>query len=99
MIFGSYATGKQKSTSDLDVAIFIEDEKNRKYIEAAMNSARLKAIVDIDAHVISRAEFIVMLTNHEENLGKQIASKHLAVHNLKIFYDLIKEGVNHGFNA
>ena len=35
-----------------------------------------------------------MLNDDEENLGKQIARKHLAVHNHQIFYDLIKEFYN-----
>jgi len=30
VIFGSYAIGKQTKDSDLDVAVFIEDEKKRK---------------------------------------------------------------------
>jgi hypothetical protein len=42
---------------------------------------------------------IEMLTNDEENLGKQIARKHLAVHNHQIFYDIVKEGVKRGFHA
>jgi predicted nucleotidyltransferase len=97
VIFGSYAIGEQKQTSDLDVAVFIESEEKVKRVIASINSAKLKAPLDIDAHVIPRAEMIEMLTNEEENLGKQIARKHLAIHNHRIFYDLIKEGMKRGF--
>ena len=38
-----------------------------------------------------------MLINDEENLGKQIARKHLALNNNQIFYKIIKEGIRHGF--
>lgn len=96
-IFGSFAANGQKETSDLDIAVFIDGEEKRKRIEAAINSAKLKTLLEIDAHVIPKAEMIEMLTNDEENLGKQIARKHLAVHNHQIFYDLIKEGMKHGF--
>ena len=99
VIFGSYAIGKQKQTSDLDIAIFIDKDEKKKQIIAAINSAKLKAPLDIDAHAIPSAEMIEMLINNDENLGKQIAKKHLAVHNHQIFYDLIKEGMKHGFRV
>lgn len=98
-VFGSYASNEQKESSDIDVAVFIEGEEKRKQIEAAINSAKLKTLIEIDAHVIPRTEMIEMLTNDEENLGKQIARKHLAVHNHQLFYDLIKEGIKRGFRA
>ena len=44
-------------------------------------------------------EFVEMLTNDEENLGKQIARKHLAVHNHQLFYGLMREGMRHGFSV
>ena len=97
VIFGSYATNEQKRSSDLDIAVFIDYEEKRNYIEAAINTAKLKTLIEIDAHVIPKAEMIEMLTNNEENLGKQIARKHLAIHNHQIFYDLVKEGMKRGF--
>ncbi len=99
VIFGSYASGEQKPTSDLDIAIFIDDEEKRKRIDASINSAKLKAPLEIDVHVILKAEMIEMLTNDEENLGKQIARKHLVLHNHQIFYDIIKEGMRRGFRV
>lgn len=98
-IFGSYAAGEQKKDSDLDVAIFIESEDNRKEIEAFANSARLKSALEMDIHVIPREEMLELLADREENLGKQIARKHLAVHNHRIFYEIIKEGMKRGFRV
>lgn len=99
VIFGSYATGEQKKNSDLDIAIFIENKEKRKQIEASINSAKLKSVLEIDAHVIPKEEMLEMLTNKEENLGKQIARRHLAVCNHRIFYEIIKEGMKHGFRV
>ncbi|MBI5881187.1 nucleotidyltransferase domain-containing protein [archaeon] len=99
VIFGSYAASEQKQDSDLDVAVFIETEDKRKRIEAAINSAKLKSPLELDAHVITKAEMVEMLTNDEENLGKQIARKHLAVYDHQIFYEIVKEGMKHGFRA
>ncbi len=97
VIFGSYSVGEQKKDSDLDIAVFIDAEEKRKPTEALANGAKLKSILKMDVHVIPRAEMIEMLTNNEENLGKQIARKHLAVYNHRIFYEIIKEGMKHGF--
>lgn len=99
VIFGSYAINNQKETSDLDIAVMVEQKEEMKYVESAINSAKLKILINIDVHVIPQKEFIEMLTNNEENLGKQIARKHLVVHNHAIFYELVKEGMRHGFNA
>lgn len=99
VIFGSYAISDQKKDSDMDIAIFIESEEKRKQIEASVNSAKLKSVPEMDVHVIPKSEMLEMLTNKEENLGKQIARKHLAVHNHRIFYEILKEGMKHGFRA
>jgi predicted nucleotidyltransferase len=98
-LFGSYATNKQKQNSDLDLAVFIESEEKRKKITASINSAKLKSSLKIDAYVIPMDEMIEMLTNKEENLGKQIARKHMAVHNHQIFYELVLKGMKHGFRV
>ena len=97
VLFGSYALGEQKKYSDLDVAIFIDNMNKQKQIEAMVNSAKLKSVLEMDVHVIPITEMIEMLTMKEENLGKQIARKHLAIYNHRIFYEIIKVGMKHGF--
>lgn len=98
VVFGSYAANRQTHSSDLDIAVFIEND-TKKQIEAAANSAVLKSPLKTDIHIIPMAEMLEMLANDEENLGKQIAGKHLAVHNPFIFYSILKEGIKHGFHA
>ena len=83
VIFGSYAHGKQKKDSDLDVAVF--------------KSMEIKSLIKIHGHAITKDEFLEMLKVDYENLGKEIARKHLIIHNPAIFYSLIKEGEKHGF--
>jgi len=97
VIFGSYAIGEQKKDSDLDIAIFIEQEDKRKIVEAVFKSMETKSFIKIDGHVITKDEFLEMLKVDYENLGKEIARKHLIIHNPVIFYSLIKDGVKHGF--
>jgi len=97
VVFGSYASQEQDKHSDLDIAIIIEAEKKKKEIQRALNSVELKSILKLDEHIITKDEFLKMLKIEEENLGKQIAKKHLAVHNQQIFYAIIKEGRKNGF--
>jgi len=97
VIFGSYAVGEQKKDSDLDIAVFIEQEEKRKIVEAVFKSMEIKSILKIHGNVITKDEFLEMLKVDYENLGKEIARKHLIIHNPAIFYSLIKEGIKHGF--
>ncbi len=97
VIFGSYAEGKQKEKSDLDIAIFINSVDEKKNCELSMKSAELKSILQIDARIITKDEMLRMLKDKHENLGKQIAYKHLAIQNPMIFYSILREGVNDGF--
>lgn len=97
VVFGSYAIGKQTKDSDLDVAVFIEEESKRKVIESALKSSELKTPLNVHGHVISKDEFLGMLKVDEENLGKQIARKHLSIYNSHIFYSLLKKGIKNGF--
>jgi len=97
VIFGSYVEGKQKEKSDLDVAIFVNSVEDKKNSELAMKSAELKSILQLDVHVITKDEMLQMLKDKQENLGKQIAYKHLAIYNPMIFYSILKDGINNGF--
>lgn len=94
VIFGSYANQTQNNDSDLDIAIFTLEK-----CESAVNEAKLKSILNIDAHIFTKSEMLQMLRDKEENLGKQIACKHIAITNPEIFYKILNEGINNGFKV
>ncbi|MDI6721153.1 MAG: nucleotidyltransferase domain-containing protein [Candidatus Aenigmarchaeota archaeon] len=97
VIFGSYASGRHTKTSDLDIAVFIENDADRKKVEAALASSKNKSVIEIDTHCISKSEFLEMLKAPYENLGKEIARNHRAFYNPAIFYSLLVRGVENGF--
>lgn len=97
VVFGSYAIQKQRKDSDFDVAVFIEEEAKRKEVQRGLNAAEQKSVIQLDGHVITRDEFLEMLRNDEENLGKQIARRHLAIYNIQIFYNLMQSGMKNEF--
>ena len=96
-IFGSYAEGRQKEKSDLDIAVFVNSVEDKKNCELAMKSAELKSLLQIDAHIFTKDEMLQMLKDKHENLGKQIAHKHLVIQNPVIFYSILQEGIDNGF--
>lgn len=97
-IFGSYAEGKQSRKSDLDIAVFVASKEDKRNCELSLKSAGLKSLLNIDYHVFTKNEMLQMLKDKHENLGKQIAYTHLVVHNPSIFYSIIQEGIDNGFN-
>lgn len=97
VVFGSYANNTYKKNSDLDIAIIIQDNSKEKELKIALNSANNKSLIRIDVHFITIKEFLDMLKADYENLGKQIARKNLPIHNINIFYKVIKKGIENGF--
>jgi len=94
VVFGSFAKNKQKKDSDLDIAVFVD---NKDKMQGIVTAIETKSLQPVDLHIITEKEMVGMLTNEEENLGKQIARKHIALYNSRIFYSIIQEGIKHGF--
>src|SRR3989344_5298750 len=76
LIFGSYANKKQSPDSDLDVCFLVENKLTEKKLKPRVNEIKLNHKIKIDDNYIIFEDFIQMLTNKEENLGKQIFRKH-----------------------
>ena len=95
VIFGSYAAKQNSKSSDLDIAIILEDGKKLSQIEARMESLKRKSILQLDIHLISIKEFKEMLNSDKENLSKEIARNHLVYSNPGIFYKLIKKWIQY----
>jgi uncharacterized protein len=99
VIFGSFAKGKEKKDSDLDIAIFIEDENIKREIEATFDRIKLKSLIELDLHIISKNEFLDMLKDKNINLGKLLFNKHKCIYNTNLFYNILIEGYKNGFRV
>ena len=75
----------------------MESEQAKKEIAPYLETIKRREIIPIDCHIFTRTEFLEMLKVDYENLGKQIAIKNLPIHNINIFYKIIKKGIENGF--
>jgi len=97
IVFGSYAKKKQKKDSDLDICLLVKSQNEKKIILPYINEVKLNYPVEIDTYFITYPDFLKMLLNREENLGKQIFRKHIVFYNSGIYYNLLKEAYKNGF--
>jgi predicted nucleotidyltransferase len=98
VVFGSYANNKYSKKSDIDIAIFIQNEKSKRKIEVLLSSVSNKSLIELDCHIIISDEFGELLMADYANLGKEIVSKNLPIINPSIFYSLILNSIRHGYN-
>lgn len=98
LIGGSYAEGKQKPSSDLDIAIIIPDTENKKSYEIALKEGELM-IPEVHGYVFTQEEFYLMLVNEEFNYGKELVRKHIIFYGAEIYYKILMEAIKHGFKG
>jgi len=98
LVGGSYAEGKQKKGSDLDVAIIIPDGESKKQHEIALKEGELM-VPEIHGFVFTQEEFHLMLTNPEFNYGKEIARKHVMIHGSEAYYSMLFRAMRNGFTG
>ncbi len=72
IIFGSYAKSKATDNSDLDIAVIVESEQTKKDIAPILETIKRREITSVDYHIFTKSDFIQMLNEEMENVGKQI---------------------------
>jgi len=95
LVTGSFAKGKQTKTSDIDLMVITKEKafQKQKLIE---NKTSL-FIPEIHIIVVTKQDFIKMLLEKEENLGKEVFKNRLIFRNANSFYGLVKEAIKNGF--
>lgn len=89
LIFGSYAKGTQRKESDIDIIII------NKNGEKTINFSDLELLykVKINPMFFSKNEFLMMLKDKNENVGKQALKNHILLSGFSEFWELIKNGI------
>ena len=90
IVFGSYAKGTQTKKSDLDIALIVDNEETKKEITPFIETIKRRELIKIDYYVFTEKEFLEMLTNEEQNVGKEIYRANLIYYGLIEYYMLVK---------
>ncbi len=85
--------------SDMDIVTIVQDEKLKKDVAAYVKEATRLSEYEVDAHSVSKTDFIAMLANDEENFGKEVFRKHIIFYGAEAYYQMVKEAAKNGLQA
>ncbi len=88
ILFGSYAKGNERGSSDIDLLIINKDGKKTIYFSKYELLFKKK----INAIFITKSEFKQMLKEKEENVGKQALKGHIILNNPESFWEYVLNG-------
>ena len=97
LVTGSYVLGKQTKTSDMDIVLIVKEKAFEK--QKLLGNITSLMIPKVHALVFSYKDFTDMLLDKKPNLGKEIFNKRLIFKNTSIYYNIIKEAIEHGFRS
>ena len=99
IVTGSYAKGKQKENSDLDIVLICDNKQDPNSILSQIRFESELSIPEVHPYVFTQDQFYQMLTNKEANYGKEIVRSNLIITGGKVYYSIILEAIEHGFNG
>ncbi|MBI2575990.1 nucleotidyltransferase domain-containing protein [Candidatus Woesearchaeota archaeon] len=89
ILFGSYAKGEEREKSDIDILIINKD--GGKSISFSKYEVLFRK--KINPLFITAKEFIAMLQDKEENVGKQALKNHVILKNPEGFWEMVLHGI------
>lgn len=99
LVTGSYASGKFSKKSDMDLVVIVPDKEDIVSLQKLIENKTMLVIPNIHLYVFRKKDFIEMLTNKQENYGKEIVKNRIILKNAHIFYELVKEAVENGYKG
>jgi len=92
ILFGSYAKGKAKKGSDIDVLFIVGNMKNKELrtdIERECVSSEYSHNIKVNPIITDAAEFRKMLKSEELNVGKEVKEYGIALYGFEQFWRFI----------
>ena len=90
IIFGSYAKNEATLKSDLDIAVIVESEQTKKEIAPFLETIKRRETIQIDYHIFTRSEFLEMLNEDSENVGKQIFKNNIVYYGYIPYCNIVR---------
>ena len=86
LLFGSYASGKPRKGSDIDLMLIADDEKVKKQVKSKIS------LIPLNIHLVdfTSEEFLSMLKTTEFNVGKEAFYNNIILFGIEGYYRLIK---------
>lgn len=88
VLFGSVSKGTERTASDIDILVI--NKKGEKSISFSKYELLFKK--KINPIFVTKAEFIHMLQEKEENVGKQALENHIILNNSEHFWECVLHG-------
>lgn len=89
LLFGSYASGKQRKGSDIDLMLITDDKSVSRKVKSVVSLIPLKIhLVDFTSE-----EFLSMLKTTEFNVGKEAVDNNIILFGIENYYKLLEEGI------
>ena len=89
LVFGSYAKSTQTKSSDFDLLIIVQDKKDIKGIEYAIDRAYTKVKKGLNFIDINDLKEMIKNTN-ELNIGNEAKKHHIILYGVEVYYQLLK---------
>ncbi|MBD3163846.1 hypothetical protein GF323_01490 [Candidatus Woesearchaeota archaeon] len=86
ILFGSYASGKQKKSSDIDL-LFIVNEDISRFERKAKNSL---SHYNADINVITKESLFEMWSSNKLNVGNEVLENHIILYGSEQFIALLR---------
>jgi len=77
----------------------VENKVDVKKMFNVLKNKSLLMIPKVDLYVFSRKEFLEMLLDNQENLGKQFFEKGLILFGSESYYQIVMEAEKNGFRG
>lgn len=87
LIFGSFAKGKNYSSSDVDLCIICDNREKIKKLIEMLNLLSLK----LDINEFTTNEFASMIEKTNNNLGHEIVKNNIILYGIENYYNLISK--------
>lgn len=92
LVFGSYAEGKPRKDSDVDILGILPAEDKNNSFERQLNSVVSLSCLKSHITVISRENFNEMINKREElNVVNEVLNRHIIIFGAELYYKLLGE--------
>jgi len=97
IVTGSYAKRTETKSSDIDIVVISDFDKEKIYSELKYESET--SMQKIHLYVFTKQDFLDMLNSKKENYGREIAMNKMIFFGGASYYSMLSEAIANGFKG